>query len=238
MTRALIFAGVTGQRMNTSSKPKQFLELYGKPIIIYTLEYFENHPEVDDIVVVCLKSWIGEFKKLKSKYKIKKVSMVVEGGPTGHESIYNGLKAMEEKSSLDDIVLIHDGVRPIISEDLITDNINTVKLMGSAITVSPVTETVMLLDTEREIESIPNRDLLRLAKAPQSFYYKDIWSAHKKAKEDKLLSWDSADLMKKYGYKLATVESTPYNIKITSPSDYYIFRALFEARENLQIFGI
>jgi 2-C-methyl-D-erythritol 4-phosphate cytidylyltransferase len=238
MTRALIFAGGTGQRMNTSSKPKQFLELYGKPIIIYTLEYFENHPEVDDIVVVCLKSWIGEFKKLKSKYKIKKVSMVVEGGPTGHESIYNGLKAMEEKSSLDDIVLIHDGVRPIISEDLITDNINTVKLMGSAITVSPVTETVMLLDTEREIESIPNRDLLRLAKAPQSFYYKDIWSAHKKAKEDKLLSWDSADLMKKYGYKLATVESTPYNIKITSPSDYYIFRALFEARENLQIFGI
>lgn len=238
MVRALIFAGGTGQRMKTSSKPKQFLELYGKPIIIYTLEYFENHPEVDDIVVVCLKSWIGEFKKLKSKYKITKVSKVVEGGSTGHESIYNGLKIMEEKSSPDDIILIHDGVRPIISEELITENINTVRKMGSAITVSPVTETVMLLDEDSEIDSIPNRDFMRLAKAPQSFYYKDIWDVHKRAKEDNIQSWDSADLMKRYGYKLATVESTPYNIKITSPSDYYIFRALFEARENLQIFGI
>lgn len=238
MIRALIFAGGTGQRMNSRSKPKQFLELHGKPILIYTIEYFENHSEIDNIAIVCLESWMDELKRLLNMYGIKKVHWIVAGGNTGHESIYNGLKAMESECNDDDIILIHDGVRPLITEELITENIKKVKETGSAITISNSTETVVSLNNQGTIEKVPSRDTMKVAKAPQSFYFKDIWKAYQRAKMDGILTVDSADLMRRYGYELHTVETTPYNIKITSPSDYYIFRALYEARENLQIFGI
>ena len=94
MTTALIFAGGAGQRMNTRAKPKQFLELHGKPIIIYTLEHFETHPEIDNIVVVCLEGWIQELRLMLKQYDINKVSQIVQGGIGGDISIYNGLKAL------------------------------------------------------------------------------------------------------------------------------------------------
>ena len=134
MISALIFAGGTGQRMSLSSKPKQFLELYGKPIIIYTLEHFEYHKEIDDIVIVSVESHINELYSLLHRYGITKVSKIVPGGNTGHDSIYNGLIAMKENAKKDDIVLIHDGVRPLITEELISENINTVRKYGAAIT--------------------------------------------------------------------------------------------------------
>lgn len=127
MNIAVIFAGGTGQRMHTKSRPKQFLELNGKPIIIYTIELFDNHPDIDGIVVVCLESWIPFLKKMLRKFEINKVVEIVSGGETGQESIYKGLCAAEKfsksKNSIDDIVLIHDGVRPLITEETITENI-------------------------------------------------------------------------------------------------------------------
>ena len=134
MVTALIFAGGTGQRMNTRSKPKQFLELHGKPVIIYTIEHFEYHAEIDNIVVVCLKDRIDELKGLLKRYSITKVSEIVPGGETGHDSIYNGLKAMEGTAKEGDIVLIHDGVRPLITGNLISENIEAVRKYGNAIT--------------------------------------------------------------------------------------------------------
>lgn len=238
MVTALIFAGGTGQRMNSRSKPKQFLELHGKPVLIYTVEYFERHPEVDNIAIVCLESWIRELKAQLKKNLISKVKWIVAGGNTGHESIYNGLNAIKESCEDDTIVLIHDGVRPLITDELISENIRKVRECGSAITVSYATETVVSVDVEEDISSIPNREMVRIAKAPQSFYFKDIWKAHQMAKKDKILTIDSADLMKRYNFKLHTVLSSPYNVKITSPSDYYVFRAIYEARENSQIFGL
>ena len=238
MVTALIFAGGTGQRMNSRSKPKQFLELHGKPILLYTVEYFERHPEVDNIAIVCLESWIMELKILLEKNLIHKVKWIVAGGNTGHESIYNGLAAIKESCDDDTIVLIHDGVRPLITDELISENIRKVRECGSAITVSYATETVVSVDVEEDIHSIPDRSMMRIAKAPQSFYFKDIWKAHQMAKKDKILTIDSADLMKRYNFELHTVLSSPYNVKITSPSDYYVFRAIYEARENSQIFGL
>jgi 2-C-methyl-D-erythritol 4-phosphate cytidylyltransferase len=116
MVTALIFAGGTGKRMNTRSKPKQFLEIHGKPVIIYTLEHFEYHDEIDCIVIVCIKEWIEELRGLLKRYGITKVTKIVSGGETGHDSIYLGLEAMKEAFTEDDIVLIHDGVRPFINE--------------------------------------------------------------------------------------------------------------------------
>ena len=239
MNVALVFAGGTGQRMNSKSKPKQFLELHGKPILIHTLEYFENHEKIDAICIVCLKGWEGELRKQLNQFQICKVRWVVDGGETGHDSIYNGLKKLVDECSLDDIVLIHDGVRPLISEALISQNIDMVERCGNAITVEVATESVVVIDEERRtINNVPRRDLVRTAKAPQSFRLKDIWQVHQLAQQDGFKSIDSSDLMHRYGRELFTVESTPYNIKIATPSDFYVFRAIYEARENSQIFGL
>ena len=127
MNYAVIFAGGTGTRMNTKTRPKQFLKLHGKEIIIYTLEHFENHPDIDGISVVCIEGWIEYLKKLIKKYQLTKVKWVSPGGSTGQESIFKGLNAMRGEIDEESIVLIHDGVRPIIDEELITQNIETAK---------------------------------------------------------------------------------------------------------------
>lgn len=241
MVTALIFAGGTGSRMNSRSRPKQFLNLYGKPIIIHTLEHFEYCEEIDSIVVVCRENWIGYLEEQLKHNFFEKVRLVVSGGETGQQSIYNGLKAIHDSCAnpKDTIVLIHDGVRPLINEKLISDNIATVKRYGSAITVTKAVETVINTNDENEIIDIPNRHCAKIAKAPQSFYLSDIMDAHEKAREENIDSMvDSASLMMHYGYKLRTVEGPVENIKITTPSDYYIFRAIYEARENSQIFGL
>jgi len=238
MITALIFAGGSGQRMNTHAKPKQFLELHGKPVIIYTLEHFENHPEIDNIIVVCLENWIKALKGFLRLYGLNKVSQIITGGEGGDISIYNGLKALENICKQDDIVLIHDGVRPLINADLISLNIDKVKKFGTSITVEAATESIVRLDGDDHVEEVPPRDKMYSAKAPQSFNYGLIWELYQRARREGLRTIDSAHLCSIYGVDLYTVKSTPNNIKITAPADYYIFRALFEAMENEQILGI
>jgi 2-C-methyl-D-erythritol 4-phosphate cytidylyltransferase len=224
--------------MNARAKPKQFLELHGKPIIIYTLEHFEVHPEIDGIVVVCLKGWIDELKHLLKQYDIKKVRDIVPGGSGGYESIYNGLRALDGVCVKDDVVLIHDGVRPLITEELISANIARVREVGAAITVEPMSESVVGSTNGEKIDSVPSRGDMYTAKAPQSFRYGLIWDLYKRAQEDGIPTIDSAHLCSVYGVEMYTVASTPNNIKITAPADYYIFRALYEAHESQQILGI
>lgn len=238
MVYALIFAGGTGYGMGPSAKPKQFLELYDKPVIIYTLEYFEAHKDIDDIVVVCLESHISELQRLIERFGITKVSLIVPGGKTGHDSIYNGLAAMKEKAEDKDIVLIHDGVRPLITEKLITDNIEAVKKYGAAVTVEPARESVVQSTDQIKIYDVPNRNQMYIAKAPQSFYYGLIYNAYEKARKDNRKSVDPAQLCSLYNIPMYMVRSTKNNIKISVPEDYYMFRALYEAMENQQIFGI
>ena len=136
MNVALVFAGGTGQRMQTKNLPKQFLKLHGKPIIIYTLEQFENHPDIDAIVLVCIESWHDYMKKLLKTFGITKVVEVLSGGVSGQDSIFNGVKRAHELYGDDAILLIHDGVRPLIDQETITENLICVKENGSAITVS------------------------------------------------------------------------------------------------------
>ena len=182
MNVAVIFAGGTGDRMNSREKPKQFLTLYNKPIIIHTIEHFEKHPLIDAIVVVCIEGWIEHFHGLVHEYKLNKVKRIVPGGETGQLSIYQGLKAAKELDPIgESIVLIHDGVRPLINEQVITDNIHSVLSTGSAITTGRVTETILVVDENNaSIQQVPSRDRSRIAKAPQSFWLKDILAAHEK----------------------------------------------------------
>lgn len=237
MNIALIFAGGTGQRMNSRSKPKQFLEIYGKPIIIHTIEHFEFHEMIDKIVVVCIKTWIEELNGFLKRYGIEKVCSVISGGNTGQESIHLGLKEINKFAEENDVVLIHDGVRPMINGDLITANIESVLKYGSAISSEYVKESIILSDDRENITDIPPRDKLCIAKAPQSFYFKEIFSLYNRAKEEKFASIDSAHLCHHFQKKLHIIESTKNNIKVTEPGDYYIYRALYEALENQHIYG-
>lgn len=223
--------------MSTKTTPKQFLELHGKPVIIYTLEHFQEHGEIDDIVVVCLEKWINELKNMLNRYMINKVIKIVPGGMTGTESVYNGLKALADMCDSDDIVLIHDGVRPLIDKELITQNIQMAKQYGTAITVEAVTESVVRLDGNKEIVEVPPRDEMHTAKAPQTFKFSLIWDLYQKAHKEEIGTIDSAHLCSIYGVKMHTIKSTPNNIKITAPQDFYIFRALYEAMENAQFLG-
>ncbi|MDO4223938.1 MAG: 2-C-methyl-D-erythritol 4-phosphate cytidylyltransferase [Acinetobacter sp.] len=239
MNSVVIFAGGTGSRMKSSTKPKQFLELHGKPILIHTLEHFEKHHQIDHIVVVCIESWIDYLENLLQRFQIRKVVKIVAGGSTGQMSIFNGLNALKDYAqSENDIVLIHDGVRPLINEDIISKNIECVQRNGNAITVKPVIETVIQVDENNSIVDVVDRTNCQTAVAPQSFYLNDIYHLHQKAQQEQRIDFtDSATLMRHYGVKLHTVMGEPDNIKITTPSDFYIFRAIYELRENAQILG-
>lgn len=238
MTNALIFAGGYGSRMNSRSKPKQFLQLYGKEIIVHTVENFQNHPLVDGIVIVCKEDWIDFAKNLVQKYALTKVSSIIPGGETGQESIFYGLRALSEHCDEKSIVLVHDGVRPFVSFELISSCVDSVKHFGSAVTAVPATESIVTA-CDGVIQDVIDRDKSYIAKAPQCFYLGELLQAHLKARADNLVTAkDSAALMSHYGHKLHTVEGTFDNIKITTPEDFYIFRALYDAHENQQIFGI
>lgn len=238
MNLAVIFAGGTGQRMKTTNRPKQFLEMHGKPIIIYTLEIFEKHPDIDGIVVACVEEWVPYLKELLDRFHIEKVKKVVPGGVTGQMSIYNGLAAAKEIAGDEkSIILIHDGVRPLINEGVITDNINSVKQNGSAITSAIVKETIMVVKDDNSIDYVPDRAHSRVAKAPQSFWLDEILAVHHKAQQDGITDFiDSCTMMKYYGHKLFLIDGPYENIKITTPDDFYTMRALLDAQENAQIY--
>jgi len=265
MNIAVIFAGGVGSRMHSKDRPKQFLEMYNKPIIIHTLEYFENHSMIDAIVVVCIKDWIPYLNKLLYKFRIEKVKSVVPGGETGQLSIYNGLKSAKQiaketvatmkrgkkiKTTTDlkdviakdekSIVLIHDGVRPLINEKVISDNIQSVIKYGSAITTAKVKETILVVNEgTATIDYVPSRNNSRVAKAPQSFWLDDILKAHEKAlSEGEKNCIDSCTMMQRYGYDLYLIDGPGENIKITTPEDFYTMRAILEAKENEQIYGL
>ena len=157
MNVALIFAGGTGKRMRSGNTPKQFLELNGKPIIVHTIEHFDKHPQIDAIVVVCIEGWIDHLKSKLSEFGITKVASIVPGGTTGQGSIRNGLYEIRDKVAKDPsdtVVLIHDGVRPLINDKLISDNIESVRKNGNAITVVPAIETIIETDSEGNIAKV------------------------------------------------------------------------------------
>ena len=239
MNIALIFAGGTGQRMNAGTIPKQFLEMHGKPILIYTLEQFDDHDDIDGIIVVCLEEWISRLKKMLKKFDITKVKAIVPGGATGQDSIYQGLRAARQYYQDQDIVLVHDGVRPLIDSDTISKAIRCTEANGNAITVSPVVETITVDNSDVLINEIVERSRCMVARAPQCFHLGDLFAAHTQARSENLLYFiDSACLMKHYGHVLHWISGPDSNIKITTPTDFYLFRAIRDVQESSKIHGL
>lgn len=236
MNSVLIFAGGVGTRMkSTNNTPKQFLKVDKKPIIIYTLEKFEACEDVDNIVVVCIESWIKRLNNYLEKYNIKKVSAVIPGGETGFESRLLGLEHLVNNAQTpkDDIVILHDGVRPIIKSSLISNNINLARKHGNCITVGRAMETISIVNYEGMIEKTIDRAQCRYARAPQTFYLQEIYDGYKTAQEhDREDLIDSASVYEFMGKHIYTVEGPEENIKITTPLDYYMFKGIVQAQKS------
>lgn len=236
MNYALVFAGGVGKRMKVESIPKQFMEIQGKPILIHTVEHFEKHEQIDAICVVCVADWIAYTQQLLAKYHIQKVRWLVGGGTSALESQYNGLKAIYASGECqqDDCVLIHDGVRPIINEKLISDCIAAVEQYGAAVTVAPAIETIIQTDGTSSVNRTIARSECMLARAPQAFRIGKILEIHNRAilrgEHDFI---DSVSMMLHYGEEIKTVLGPAENIKVTTPADYYTCRALLHAHNEL-----
>ncbi len=229
MNVALIFAGGIGTRMKTQGMPKQFLEFEGKSILIHSIMNFEEHKEIDAIVVVCLEDYIATLQEEINNNNIKKVKWIVPGGETGQISIYHGLKKVydEVKNPEEVIILLNDGVRPLVSDEIISRNLECVSKNGSSVTVCPVSETIVEVSEENSIYNIPVRSQCYLSKAPQGFYLSDLINAHNKAISDNRFDCtNSAELMRRYGHSLHVVYDTDENIKITTPTDIIIWKSL------------
>ena len=232
MNIALLTAAGSGTRTH-QDLPKQFIHVNNKPIIIYTLEAFQKHPNIDVIEVVILKGWTEVLWAYAKQFNITKLKHVVEGGSTGQESIYNGLKEIEKYYDEQDVVMIHDGNRPLVSQDIITDSLVTYQEHGCAVAAIPCTEVVFISEgREASNTSIPRENLLR-TQTPHTYKLKDILNVHKDAKQIGISNTAaSCSLFEKVGIKSYFSLGSEKNLKITTVEDIEIFKALLSANND------
>lgn len=236
MNIAVLIAGGIGARTGLET-PKQFVQIDDKPIIVYTLEAFERHLEIDGICVVCLSGWENNVWKYKTQYNITKLLKVVTGGTTGFESIKIGLHSLKDiLKDNDDIVIIHDAVRPFISQDIITDNLEICRKNGNAIATIPSVEALLRQDPSKEncSEKSEDRSMIFRAQTPQAVKYLDFLQLHKKAEERGITdSVATATLLTELDETAYFSKGSEENIKITTIQDIELFRALLFRKNNI-----
>ena len=233
MNIALLIAGGKGVRMNQDI-PKQFLNINDKPVIIYTLEAFQKHPEIDEIAVVCLEGWQEILWAYARQFNISKLKWVVDGGLCGQESIRNGVFELEKHYEDDDIVLIHDGIRPNVSQEIISGCIAQCRMNGSAVTVIPCAEAMLLRETDpNRSKEVISRDSLARTQTPQAFPLGKLCWAHKEAlKRGITNSVATCTLMIELGEEVHFCAGSEKNVKITTVEDIDIFKALLLAKSD------
>lgn len=231
MNIALIIAGGRGQRMHQEI-PKQFLNVNDKPVIIYTLEAFQSHPDIDKIGVVCVDGWHDILRAYARQYKIDKLDWVVSGGENGQSSIRNGVFHAEKLYGDGDIILVHDAIRPMVSHEIISDCIVQCKRHSSAVSIVPCNTVALRRTTEQTSSEVVPRDKLALTQTPQAFPLKKLADAHRKALEMGITnSIASCTLMVELGESVHFSIGAETNIKLTTPDDLKIFKALLALRE-------
>lgn len=242
MVTALILAAGVGQRMRNGGLPKQFLKLMGKPIVVYTIEKFEHCEEINSIIIVCHGSYIEHMEQLVRQYGLKKVAHVIVGGADRQASLVKGLNAIEEASDGGDIVLIHDGVRPLVSESTIRENIRSARRYGCAITVHPVIESVVITDgDEVTFQNFKKRADTYSLTSPQTFRFEELRRAFALQSEESkegLPLLDAAMVHASVGGTVHLVKEHNTNIKITTPEDFYYLKAILDLEESKYIFGL
>lgn len=234
MNVALIIAGGKGHRMNQEI-PKQFLNVNDKPIIIYTLEHFQKHPEIDAIEVVCLDGWHDILWAYAKQFGISKLKWVISGGNTAQESIRNGVFELREVCGPEDMVVLHDGIRPLVDDFVLTDVIVQCKKYGNAVTSLPYNEQIFVTeDGETTTQYVP-RDTLRRVSTPQAYNYAKLLWAYEKAFSENIgiqASTYANTLMVELGERLHFAMGSDKNIKLTTKDDLELFKALLHTRQE------
>lgn len=232
MNIALIIAGGSGARMQQDI-PKQFLNVFDKPVIIYTLEAFQRHPNIDAIAVVCIRGWETVLSAYARQFNINKLKHVAPGGDCGQASIRNGVMMLREHYSDEDIVLIHDAIRPMVSGEIISDCIATTQRYGSAITAIPCAEAMLTTQDKTVSTGSYPRDKLLRTQTPQGFRLGDICRAHERALREGITnSVASCTLMIELGGQVYFSAGSEKNVKLTTPEDIEVFKALLSAKRD------
>ena len=233
MTVAIIIAAGSGSRMNQDI-PKQFLSVNDIPIIVYTLQGFQRHPDVDTIEVVCLDGWHDILWAYSKQFKINKLKWIVSGGATTQESIRNGVYNLENMCCENDIIIIHDGIRPLVEEKVLSDVISKCKEHGNAVSSLPYTEQIFIAEDEISTAKYIPREALRRVSTPQAYNYELLLKSYKKAYKDNIGIYGSAytnTMMVDLGEKLYFALGSEKNIKLTSSEDIEIFKALLSTQK-------
>lgn len=239
MNIAIIFGGGVGSRFSKNGTPKQFVELYGKPIIAYTLEQFSNNPLIDEIVIPCVSGWADYLKRILIQFNITKPCHIIAGGATSHESRLHALHYINDSFPDTKIVVLHDAVRPLVTQANISTVVESAIEHGAAASYVLTTETPAHSSDFRQLSAVYNRSSHIIIKAPQAFSFPDTYQAHIDGVElSEDIQIDCCSLMSHYGKSIHLVESTYENIKITTAKDYFIFKALIDAKHYEAIFGI
>ena len=236
MNIALIIAGGSGQRMGQDI-PKQFINVFDKPVLIYTLEGFQKHPQIDAIEVVCIDGWHDILWAYAKQFNITKLKWVISGGNSGQESIRNGVYNLEDKCSSEDIIIIHDGIRPGVEPSVLSDVIAKCKLYGNAVTSMPYNEQIFVIDEDDETTTskfIP-RETLRRVSTPQAYNFKLLDEKYHEAFEKEIGihgSHYTNTMMVELGVKLHFAAGSDKNIKLTTKDDLEMFKAYLKSDKD------
>ncbi|MGM0215623.1 IspD/TarI family cytidylyltransferase [Enterococcus sp. AZ109] len=232
MITGLIIAGGVGKRMGQDI-PKQFITVEGKPIIIYTLESFEHHPLVDQVLVVCKSGWEDTLWGYIREFNLRKVRWIIEGGSKGQESINNGVQFLKQHSNDDDTIIIHDGIRPLVDEIVLSDVIVKSKEFGNAVTSLPYNEQIFVKETENTTKQYIDRNTLRRVSTPQAYQFGKLAWAYDKAVSENIGMTDSSytnTMMVELGETLYFAAGSDKNIKLTTTDDLELFKAYLKMK--------
>ena len=232
MNVALVIAGGVGARMGQDI-PKQFLHVNDKPVLMYTLERFQNHPEVDGIVVVTLPHWIAFVEACSKQFGITKLKSVVAGGETGHDSIHNGIVEIAKHYPPDTAVLIHDGIRPMVGADVISDNLSVYRQKGNAVVMIPCQEVIFYSETRTESNKVLDRSKVWRTQTPQTFRLDTLLAAHEEVVKRNLPSpIATCHLFEMLGETIYFSRGSEKNIKLTTMDDIDIFKSLLNTGKS------
>ena len=234
MNIAIIIAGGSGARMGQDI-PKQFINVYDKPILIYTLEGFQKHPQIDAIEVVCIDGWHDVLRAYAKQFGITKLKWIVSGGATGQESLRNGVFALEGKAAPDDIIIIHDGIRPLVDETVLTDVILKCQKYGNAVTSMPYNEQIFVIDDEISTVKFIPRETLRRVSTPQAYRFDLLDEKYHEAFEKGIGIYGSHytnTMMVELGIRLYFAAGSDKNIKLTTKDDLELFKAYLRSEKD------
>lgn len=237
MNIALIIAGGTGSRMGQDI-PKQFINVYDKPVIIYTLENFQKHPMIDEIYVVCIDGWHDILRAYSKQFNISKLKDIFSGGKSAQESIKNGIFNLKEKAKDEDVIIIHDGVRPLVDDSVLSDVIIKCEEYGNAVTSLPYNEQIFKIYDEKSTKEYIPRETLRRVSTPQAYKYsKLLWGYEKAFSENIGIGPNSYTntMMTDLGETLYFASGSDKNIKLTTKDNLEMFKAFLKMDKDLWI---